>query len=75
MFCGSIARLILPVDYKGALLVLLWSTMMFIYLVFMAYYVSNERLLDAAPIHMNKHLWCKPSPAHLATAAQSSTVS
>ena len=27
--------------------------MTFIYLVFMAYYVSNEHLLDAAPIHIN----------------------
>ena len=53
MFCGCIARLMLPVDSKGALLVLLWSTMMFIYLVFTADYVSKEHLLDAGSSHMN----------------------
>ena len=51
MFCGCVARLMLPVNLKGALLVLLWSTMMFIYPVFMAYYVSKEPLLDAVLSH------------------------
>ena len=53
MFYGCIARLMLPVNSKGALLVLLWSTVMFIYLVFMADYVSKEPLLDAVSSHKN----------------------
>ena len=53
MFCGCIARLMLPMNSKGALLVLLWSTMMFIYLVFMADYVSTEPSLDAVSSHIN----------------------
>ena len=53
MFCGCIARLMLPVDSKGALLVLLWSTVMFIHLVFMADYVSKELSLDAVSSHIN----------------------
>ena len=53
MFCGYIARLMLPVNSKGALLVLLWSTMMFIYLSFMADYVSKELSLDAVSSHIN----------------------
>ena len=53
MFCGCIARLMLPVDSKGVLLVLLWSTMMFIYLVFMADYVSKEPSLDTVSSHIN----------------------
>ena len=52
MFCGCIARLMLPVDSKGALLVLLWSTMMFMYLVFMADYVSTESSLDARTLYV-----------------------
>ena len=55
MYCGYIARLVLPVNSKGALLVLLWSTVMFIYLVFMADYVSKEHLFDAVSSHMNIH--------------------
>ena len=40
--CGKIFALILPVDlkYKGALLVLLWSTMMFSYGVLIGQYVN-----------------------------------
>ena len=41
----SIAMSILPVDSKGALLVLLWSTMVFIYQIFINSYVINDNLL------------------------------
>ena len=53
MFCGCIARLMLPVDSKGALLVLLWSTVMFIYLFLMHNYVFTEPLLGAVSSHIN----------------------
>ena len=47
-FCGRIVALILPVDlkYKGALLVLLWSTMMFSYGVLIGQYVINSLTND-----------------------------
>ena len=53
MFCRCIARLMLPVNSKGTLLVLLWNTVMFIYLDFTADYVSKEHLFDAVSSHMN----------------------
>ena len=57
----------LPVNSKGALLVLLWSTVMFIYLVFMADYVSKEHLLDAVSSHMNIYaqILCVALPIYL----------
>ena len=47
-FCGRIVALILPVDlkYKGALLVLLWSTMMFSYEVLIGQYVIDNSNTD-----------------------------
>ena len=44
LFYRNIASLILPVDSKGALLVLLWSTMMFIFQFFLINYVANDSL-------------------------------
>ena len=48
--CGKIFALILPVDlkYKGALLVLLWSTMMFSYGVLIGQYVIDSLTNDTA---------------------------
>ena len=43
---GRIVSLILPVDSKGALLVLLWSTMMCIYQHFIINYVAYNGLID-----------------------------
>ena len=43
----------IPVNSKGALLVLLWSTVMFIHLFFMEDYVSKELSLDAVSSHIN----------------------
>ena len=51
-FCGRIVALILPVDlkYKGALLVLLWSTMIFSYEVLIGQYViDNSKTVDIIP--------------------------
>ena len=42
LFCRNIVSLILPVDSKGALLVLLWSTMMFVYQFFIISYAAND---------------------------------
>ena len=43
---SRIVSLILPVDSKGALLVLLWSTMMCIYQHFIINYVAYDSLID-----------------------------
>ena len=45
LFYRNIANLILPVDSQRALLVLLWSTMMFIYQFFLINYVANENIV------------------------------
>ena len=45
LFYRNIMNLILPVDSKGALLVLLWSTMMFIYQFFLINYVVSENIV------------------------------
>ena len=49
--CGRIVALILPVDlkYKGALLVLLWSTMMFSYENLIGQYVIDSLTTDVIP--------------------------
>ena len=49
-FCGRIAALILPVDLKckGALLVLLWSTMMFSYGVLVGQYAIDNSNTDTS---------------------------
>ena len=44
LFCKNTVSLILPVNSKGALLVLLWSTMMFIYQFFVIGYIASDNL-------------------------------
>ena len=51
LFCRNIVSLILPVDSKGALLVLLWSTMMFIYQFFVISYAANDSLIAVISPH------------------------
>ena len=46
MFCRNIVSLILPVDSKGTLLVLLWSTMMFVYQFFIISYAAISPHVD-----------------------------
>ena len=61
----NIASLILPVESKGALLVLLWSTMMFIYQRFSISYVTNDSSLATASFQTNAAPYIVVLPAYL----------
>ena len=51
LFYRNTASFILPVDSKGALLVLLWSTMMFIYQFFIIRYITSDSLSQIISSH------------------------
>ena len=51
LFCKNTVSLILPVNSKGALLVLLWSTMMFIYQLFTIGYIASDNVSHTISSH------------------------
>ena len=56
LFCRNIGSLILPVDSKGALLVLLWSTMMFVYQYFIINYVAYDSVMSSKHRYFAPHV-------------------
>ena len=56
LFCRNIVSLILPVDSKGALLVLLWSTMMFVYQYFIINYVAYDSVMSSKHRYFSPHV-------------------
>ena len=58
-------NMILPVNSKGALLVLLWSTMMFMYLFFTVNFVASDSSMDIISSHMDVFIYYMILPTYL----------
>ena len=54
LFHRNIASYVLPVDSKGALLILLWSTMIFIYQFFLFNYIANDTVVNTSLSYASK---------------------
>ena len=68
LFCRNIVSLILPVDSKGALLVLLWSTMMFLYQYFIINYVAYDSIMSSKHRYYTQYvLYYMALPTYLVT--------